>query len=129
MRTCIPLAKAGFTLIELLVVMVIVSLLLTIAAPRYFRSVDKTKETVLRANLATTRDAIDKYYSDTGKYPDQLTDLVLRRYLRSMPWDPIVESNDAWLLEGPPGGQVGGIYDIHSSAQGRGRDGVPYAEW
>ena len=45
----------GFTLIELLVVMVIVALLITLAAPRYFGSLQKSKETALRQTLATVQ--------------------------------------------------------------------------
>jgi general secretion pathway protein G len=121
--------RKGFTLIELIIVMAIVSLLLTLAAPRYFRSIERSKETVLRANLASTRDALDKFYSDTGKYPDQLTDLVDRRYLRTLPWDPITESSDSWSVVAPPGGQAGSVYNIFSGAQGAGSNNVPYAEW
>ncbi|HEU4845145.1 MAG TPA: type II secretion system protein, partial [Burkholderiaceae bacterium] len=39
-------AAAGFTLIELLVVLAIVALMLTLAVPRYFPSIDKSKEIV-----------------------------------------------------------------------------------
>ena len=63
---------AGFTLIELLVVMAIIATLLSIVAPRYFNSLDRSKETVLRQDLGIMRDAIDKFYSDTGKYPEEL---------------------------------------------------------
>lgn len=119
----------GFTLIELIVVMTIVSLLLTLAAPRYFRSIERSKETVLKANLMATRDAIDKFHADTGRYPDQLSELVSRRYLRTLPWDPIVEANDTWVLDAPSDGQSGNVYNLHSGAQGAGIDGIPYAEW
>src|SRR5664279_5104338 len=68
------LVRNGFTLVELLVVMAIISMLLSLAAPRYFKSVDKSKEAVLRENLATTRQALDKYFGDNGKYPDALDD-------------------------------------------------------
>ena len=61
--------KSGFTLIELLVVMAIIAPLLSIAMPRYFNSVEKSREAVLRENLALTRQALDKYYGDNGKYP------------------------------------------------------------
>ena len=50
--------KRGFTLIELLVVLAILALLLTLAVPRYFRSIDHSKETVLRENLRITREMI-----------------------------------------------------------------------
>ena len=123
------LLHKGFTLIELMVVMVIVSLLLTIAVPRYFRSIEKSKETVLKANLAATRDAIDKFYGDKGKYPDQLTELVDGRYLRVLPFDPIAESDVTWTVVAPPNGQVGNIYDLHSAATGIGTNNIPYAQW
>jgi len=42
----------GFTLIEMLVVMAIIATLLTIAVPRYFRSLERSRETVLRQDLA-----------------------------------------------------------------------------
>jgi general secretion pathway protein G len=119
----------GFTLIELIVVMTIVSLLLTLAAPRYFRSIEKSKETVLKATLSGTRDALDKYHADTGRYPDQLADLVNKHYLRTLPWDPMVESAEAWIIVPPSNGQEGGVYNINSGAVGSGEDGVPYAEW
>jgi general secretion pathway protein G len=122
-------AQRGFTLIELIVVMTIVSLLLTLAAPRYFRSIERSKETVLKANLTSTRDALDKFHSDTGKYPDQLDDLVAKHYLRTLPWDPVIERADAWILEAPADGQAGAVYNIHSSAEGAGSNGVPYAQW
>lgn len=121
--------RRGFTLIELMVVMVIVSLLLTLAAPRYFQSVDKSKETVLKANLAATREALDKFYADKGKYPDTLDDLVTEHYLRTLPWDPVLESNSAWKIVAPPNGQSGQVYNLFSTAPGKGRDDVPYAEW
>ena len=66
----------GFTLIEILVVLAIVALLLTISLPRYFQSVDVAKERVLMENLRTTRDSIDKFYGDTGRYPDSLEELI-----------------------------------------------------
>jgi general secretion pathway protein G len=123
------LIQRGFTLIELIVVMTVISLLLTLAAPRYFRSIEQSKETVLKANLTSTRDALDKYHSDTGKYPDQLEDLVTKHYLRTLPWDPVLERADAWILEAPADGLPGAIYNIRSSAEGSGSNGVPYAQW
>lgn len=119
----------GFTLIELIVVMAIISLLLTLAAPRYFHSIDRSKETVLKANLSATRDALDKYHADTGRYPDQLADLVTKHYLRTLPWDPITESAQTWIVIAPAGGQDGAVYNITSGALGTGADGTPYAEW
>jgi len=121
--------SSGFTLIELLVVLAIISTLLTIAIPRYFNSLDKSKETVLRANLSTTRDAIDKYYSDKGKYPETLMSLVDDKYLRAIPIDPITESSESWTIMAPEDQESGGLYDIHSGADGQAKDGSIYSDW
>lgn len=119
----------GFTLIELLVVMAIVALLGSIAAPRYFSSLAKSKETALQQTLSATRDSIDKFYGDTGKYPDNLEALVADRYLRSLPFDPITESNATWTVVPPNDPAKGGIYDLHSGADGVGRNGKPFRDW
>jgi general secretion pathway protein G len=119
----------GFTLIELLVVMAIIGTLLTIAVPRYFHSVDKSKEAVLRQNLALTRQAIDKYFSDSGRYPDTLDDLVKKKYLRSLPYDPIAESNTDWLIVAPDNIEKGAVYDIKSGAPGTSLEGKEYKDW
>lgn len=123
------LRRHGFTLIELIIVMAIVALLLTLAAPRYFHSIERSKEAVLRANLATTREALDKFRGDTGKYPERLEVLVEKRYLKSLPYDPITESRDTWIVVPPESTEQGGIFDIHSGAEGNGLDGTPYKDW
>ena len=119
----------GFTLIELLVVMAVIAVLLTIAAPRYFGSIDKTKETVLKENLVLMRDALDKFYGDNGRYPDAIEDLVNKKYLRRIPADPITESATTWVVVPPEDTQKGGVYDVKSGATERARDGSAYNEW
>jgi general secretion pathway protein G len=122
--------KHGFTLIELLVVLGIVALLLTLAVPRFFPSVDKTKETILLDNLRNTRAVIDQYHADTGRYPDSLEQLVEKKYLARVPVDPVTESESTWVVVPPEAdGEPGAVYDIRSGAPGNGRDGRPYAEW
>lgn len=119
----------GFTLIELLVVMAIIATLLTIAVPRYFHSVDRSKEAVLHQNLAITRQALDKYFGDNGKYPDSLEELISKKYLRSLPVDPIAGNATAWFLVPPDVPEKGGIFDIRSGAPGNARDGSEYKDW
>ncbi|MDH5552398.1 MAG: type II secretion system GspH family protein [Nitrosomonas sp.] len=119
----------GFTLIELLVVMAIIATLLSIVSPRYFNSIDKAKETVLRQDLAIMRDAIDKFYSDMGSYPITLDELVERRYLRSIPIDPLTESNETWVEMPPLNDEEEGVYDVHSGFNGQALDGSYYEEW
>jgi general secretion pathway protein G len=123
-------SNRGFTLIELLVVMAIVATLLGIAAPRYFASLDRARDASLRETLFVMRDAIDKYYGDTGHYPDELAELVTKRYLRKLPSDSVTESADTWVVLPAPGdASQGRIYDVRSGATGNGADGSPYAEW
>jgi general secretion pathway protein G len=119
----------GFTLIELLVVLAIVSTLLLLVVPRYFSKVDESKEAVLRDNLRTTREVLDRFYGDTGRYPETLEELVDRKYLRALPVDPITELNSTWKLVPVPDGYAGAVYDIHSGAPGAARDGRNYADW
>ncbi len=119
----------GFTLIELLVVMAIIALLLTLAAPRYFQSVQRSREAVLKEDLHLMRDAIDKHYADTGKYPANLEDLVTKKYLRRIPVDPITESATTWVLVDPPdkpGSRA--VFDVRSGAPGKSLGGTPYGE-
>lgn len=119
----------GFTLIELLVVIAIIGTLLGIAVPRYFASVERSKEAVLKENLAVMRDAIQKYYADKGKYPEKLDDLAAEKYLRKIPVDPLTDSATTWVAVPPKDSEKGGVYDLHSGAQGKAPDGTPYAEW
>ncbi len=119
----------GFTLIELLVVLGIVALLLTLAVPRFFPSVDKTKETILAENLRNTRAVIDQFYADTGRYPESLEQLVEKKYLPRLPFDPVADSDAAWVIVPPEDSGRGAVYDIHSGAEGKGRNGKLYSEW
>ena len=122
--------SGGFTLIEVLVVLAIVATLLSLVTPRYFETVDRARETSLKHSLITMRDAIDKYYSDRGTYPDTLDNLVEHKYLRAIPVDPITEQSDTWLLIPPSDPLVEGqIYDVYSGSEERAEDGSYYADW
>lgn len=120
--------KHGFTLIELLVVMAIVGTLLALVTPRYFASLERARETALRQDLAIMREAIGQFHHDLNRYPESLDELVQRRYLRSIPVDPISGRHDTWLGIAPPDPGQGGLYDIISGAEGSTRDGIPYGE-
>ena len=128
-RVSLSSGQTGFTLIELLVVMVIIATLLSIVAPRYFNSIDKAKEAVLKQDLGILRDSIDQFYSDTGNYPISLEELVERSYLRSIPVDPLTESNETWIKIGPPNEGEEGVYDIRTGYSGKAKDGTFYQEW
>ena len=121
--------RAGFTLIELLVVLSIVALLLSIVVPRYTKSVDRAKEVALQENLKVMRASIDRFEADKGRLPASLAELVNERYLRAIPPDPMTETSTSWIEVAPDDGQVEGVADVRSGAQGVSRDGRLFSQW
>lgn len=119
-------AKRGFTLIEMLIVMAIVALLLTLALPHYFGSLDKSKDVALHENLKVLRVTLDRFFADKGRYPDTLEELVEQKYLRAVPIDPITDSSRSWILIAAKDAEVKGIVDVKSGAPGLARDGHAY---
>jgi general secretion pathway protein G len=122
-------SRKGFTLIELLVVLAVLATLLTLAVPRYFGSIDKSKEAVLKENLVQMREAISRYHADKGKYPETLETLAAERYLYKVPLDPVTDSTATWLVVPPQNPEESGVYDVRSGAPGTGRDGREYVQW
>jgi general secretion pathway protein G len=121
--------RRGFTLIELLVVLAIIATLLSIAVPRYYGGVKRAEEATLKQNLALLRDAIDKHYADHGRYPDTLDELVTKRYLRSVPLDPLTSASDSWAVLAPPAPEPGRIYDVKSGSTATALDGSAVNTW
>jgi len=111
------------------VVLAILVLLLSLAAPRYFKGVDRAKEAALKQDLAVAREALDKFYGDQSRYPNSLEELVERKYLRVVPVDPLTDSASTWVILPPASNVPGAVYDLHSGAPGTAMDGTPYAEW
>jgi general secretion pathway protein G len=121
--------RNGFTLIELLVVLAIVATLLTLVAPKYFNQIEVSKEAVLLDNLHSTREVINKFYADIGRYPESLDELVEKHYLRSLPYDPIADSKTNWQIVAVPTGYKGNVFDLKSGAVGVSRKGEAYDQW
>ena len=131
LNKCQPLKRlvSGFTLIELMVVMTVIALLISIAVPRYFHSVDHAKEASLKQTLNVMRVAIDKFYGDNDRYPTSITELVSKKYVRATPVDPITESAETWVIIAPSPDAAGAVFDIKSGATGAAKDGTAYADW
>ena len=111
--------------------MAIIALLVSIAAPRYFHSVERARENTLHTSLNVMRNAIDQHLADRGRYPDSIADLADKRYLRELPEDPLTGRRDSWVALPPPpdSAWAGALYDVRSGAAGRGLDGRLYADW
>jgi general secretion pathway protein G len=121
--------RQGFTLIELMVVLVVVAVLASIVVPRYLDRVDDARETVLKQNLVGVRIAIDQFYRDKARYPATLDELVIERYIRDVPFDPIAQRTDTWVIVPPKSGSDKAVFNIKSGAVGAAKDGTEYANW
>lgn len=148
--------QAGFTLAELVMVAAIMVVLAGVALPVAKYTAKRSRETELRAALRDMRNAIDEYkrYSDVGLipvdlgtegYPSELEILVegvdivgqvdrKAKFLRRIPIDPMT-GKDEWGLRSfqdePDATSWGGenVYDVYSTSEGVGLNGVPYRKW
>jgi general secretion pathway protein G len=122
MTSCIRKPPYGFTLIELVVTVAILAILASVAMPMLQLTVQRVKESELRANLRQIREAIDAYKKavdegrvskniDQSGYPPNLEILVdgvvdvkdpskrKLRFLRKIPADPmrtLVQNDDGY---------------------------------
>ena len=65
-------SDAGFTLVELLIVVVILAILASVVIPQFTNISSEAKESSLRSNLATVRQAISLYRVQHNEtYPGQ----------------------------------------------------------
>lgn len=126
--------SAGFTLIELMIVVSIILILIGVAAMKYDRVVQHSKEAVLRTDLRTIRDAIDHYTLDKQAAPQSVDDLQQAGYLRTVPVDPMTQAKD-WVPQFDsvvlsPEQTSTGMVDVHSNSNKASPfDNTPYNEW
>jgi general secretion pathway protein G len=128
-----PRTHRGFTLLELMIVISIILILVGMAAGIYTRTVQHARESVLKKDLQTMREAIDNYTLDKQQAPQSLQDLVDAGYLRQVPIDPVTQQND-WVLH--YGDMVlstdqtsTGVDDVHSGSEQTSSNGTAYNTW
>jgi general secretion pathway protein G len=147
---------AGMTLLELIIACAILMILSSMALPVFRYTVIREKESELRYDLRTMKDAIDRYkdLADQHKfrtevgsenYPPDLDTLVKGvqlgagddkklRFLRKIPVDPMTGRPD-WGLrsisDDPDSTSWGGknVFDVYSKSSGTALDGTKYSDW
>ncbi|WP_091983053.1 type II secretion system major pseudopilin GspG [Pseudoalteromonas denitrificans] len=67
--------QAGFTMIELLIVIVILGLLASLVAPKFFNQLGTAERGIASAQMNAFETALDTYRLDMGSYPVKLEDL------------------------------------------------------
>jgi general secretion pathway protein G len=145
--------QRGLTLVELIVAITILMILTGAAVPVARFRIQRDKERVLRHDLWTMRDAIDRYKDaadrnafqvkvGTDGYPPDLETLVKGvdvqgkkvRFLRRIPVDPMTGKTE-WGLrsmqDDPKSTSWGGqsVFDVYSKSDGTALDGTKYSEW
>jgi general secretion pathway protein G len=126
-------AQSGFTLIEMMIVMTIIVILIGMAAGIYTHTIQHARESVLKKDLQTMREAIDNYTLDKQQAPQSLQDLVDAHYLRQVPVDPVSQQND-WVPHYgdavlSPDQTSTGMDDVHSGSDQISSEGTPYNTW
>ena len=97
------------------------------------KTIEQSRETVLKSELLEMRRAIDSYTLDQLRAPQELQELVTAHYLREIPTDPFTMKKD-WkpffsdnVLS--PEQIATGIGDVHSSSERIGSNGRAYSDW
>jgi general secretion pathway protein G len=148
---------AGITLVELLVAIAVVTVLAGAIVPTVKFAVKRQRELALRGALRSMRRAIDEYKKlcdagviqkegvDSECYPPDLDTLVKGvdktgalgqkvKFLRRVPLDPMTHTFD-WGLrsyQDEPDSDSWGrqnVYDVYTTAGGKGLDGTKYKDW
>jgi general secretion pathway protein G len=128
--------KKGFTLVEILIVLALIGILVAMILPSHKTATIRAKEAVLKENLFQIRDAINKYYHYKNKYPTDLEDLVISKFMRKIPMDPFLKTNEWEPIHFEPEEMedfdpeiAEGIIDVRSKNQGTALDGTKYVDW
>ena len=147
---------AGMTLLELIISCSILLILSSMALPIFRYAVTREKESELRYDLRTMKDAIDRYKElaeqhkfrtevGSDNYPPDLETLVTGvqlgagndkklRFLRKVPVDPMTGRAD-WGLrstgDDSDSTSWGGknVFDVYSKSTGTALDGTKYSDW
>jgi general secretion pathway protein G len=146
-------AERGLSLVELIITVTILSILAGAAFPIARFQTKRMNERILRYELWTMRDAIDRYHDaaeknafrtkvDSQNYPETLEKMVEGeevqtkkvKFLRAIPVDPMTGKAE-WGLrsmqDDPKSDSFGGqsVFDVYSKSTGTALDGTKYSDW
>ena len=82
--------RRAFSLIEIMIVVVIIGLLAGIVTYATKEYLDRAKRQRARADIAVLAGAVDSFYLDKGRYPDNQEGLkvLVPGFIKSLPNDP-----------------------------------------
>lgn len=72
--------QKGFTLIEMIGVMAVIAILAAVATPKIFEAIDDAKVSSYIQEVNTLKQAVAKYYKDTGQWPRHIPTHSNKRY-------------------------------------------------
>jgi general secretion pathway protein G len=76
---------AGFNLLELLIALSLIGVLAAVAYPSYMQHVDKGRNAIAAADIASIEQGIERWYVAFNRYPADLAEIGLGGMLD--PWD------------------------------------------
>lgn len=68
--------RKGFTMVELLVVIIIISVLVAIALPKYFAAIYQGRVRACASNFKIINTAVQLYFAQNKEYPTEVTDML-----------------------------------------------------
>ena len=81
--------EQGFGIIDTLITLVLISIFIVVLIPKYQRTAQVARETALKMGLQNIRMAVGVYRMVNHRYPDDLQDLVNKRYVLPVREDTI----------------------------------------
>lgn len=114
--------NSGFTLTELLVVLAIIGLLAALVGPMLYQRINPAKQATARAQIENFSTALDGFFIDVGRYPNNTEAL---QALRDAP-DGLANWHGPYLKKAIPDDPWGRAYVYRSPGRSGGYEIMSY---